>query len=177
MVKVSTSIAPFKGVTVSTPTELWAALFLRDLWQLDVAPNIPRCDPAPAFAMPGSLATEAEALTVSEVLELESVLTPLAPSAGLRGVFAAIELHSQVDGWRLWRDRSKREVQRLCQTLDSSPQWLCRDELAAHSPRITHVAIVPVAGDYSELRATTMYVALGIFREVESFRAALRANQ
>ncbi len=160
-------------VVVSTPTPLWAALFLRDLWGLDDAGDIPRCSPTPSFRGVRRSPTNAELLAVESVLR--SGVDVVAPLEAVDVVFAAIHSVGEVESWREWSHATKGTVQRLASPLQSSPSWQVRADLAAHRPSLQQIVVLPVADNYAATHGQALAVALTVYSNAERLRDSIRS--
>lgn len=160
-------------VVVSTPTPLWAVLFLRDLWGLDDAGGIPRCSPTPSFRGIRRSPTAPELLAVESVLR--SGVDGVAPMEAVDVVFAAIDRVGEVESWREWSHATKRAVQGLASPLESSPSWQVRADLAAHRPPLQQIVVLPVADNYVAMHGQALAVALSVYSNAERLRDAIRS--
>lgn len=160
-------------VTVSTPTHLWAALFLRDLWGLNIADAIPHCLPAPSFRGTRRSPTDAELLAVEDVFR--SGVDGVASMEAVEAVFAAIEAVAEVESWRVWSHATKRAVQGLASPLESSPSWQVRVDIAEHQPQLQQIVVLPVADGYAAIHGQALAVALTVYSDAERLRDAIRS--
>lgn len=172
-----TDPGPFSELRVSTPAEMWAAIFLRELWDLAIVADVPRSVPRPSFAGQSSVPTLQQVRAVEQSLNLVAELEQSGTGEHAAEVLGAIARCGQVNAWREWRNALKLRVQQAGQSLGGSPAWVCRKELAALNPSVANVVVLPVAGTFAEVRGGTMYVALGVFLDLALFRASLDALQ
>ena len=91
-------------LTVSTPSHLWAVLFLRDLGNMEVAQELPRCAPIPHFAPLAREVRPDDAHLVRDAWTGTSMASVGTKSDFARVMGLVAELGQQ-DPWREWSTR------------------------------------------------------------------------